>query len=527
MSDIKRVIEQVSRDKGIDPDILIGTLEEALKSAAKKKYGSKIDIEVKYNEDSGEIEVFQFREVVEDVADPDLEISLEAGLQLDPECEIGDWLGSKMDTESFGRIAAQSAKQVIIQKIKDAERDAVYANFINRKGEIINGIVQRIDRGQIIVNLGQTEAVLPSREQVPREVYRRGDRIRAYIMDVRNDTHGSQIILSRTHPEFLISLFKTEVPEISEGIVTIMGAAREPGSRGKIAVSSNDSDIDPIGACVGMKGSRVQNVVQELRGEKIDIIPWHVDPAKFVCNALAPAEISRVIIDEENRSMEVIVPDEFLSVAIGKKGQNVRLASKLTRWRLDVQSESRYSKAMKDGYNSLISLPGVGISLADALYENGFFSAEEVAKCTVEDLTRVRILSEEEAVALIEAATVYLEEKAAEADAQEDAVAADDAAEGEAAEGEAVESEAAESEAAESEAAEGEAVEEIPDADDRGSAAVDAADAPAAPDAALAEEEEGLPEPLQAVGGDDPEESAAASEDRGPASNPAAAEDKD
>jgi N utilization substance protein A len=268
MSDIKRVIEQVSRDKGIDPDILIGTLEEALKSAAKKKYGSKIDIEVKYNEDSGEIEVFQFREVVEDVADPDLEISLEAGLQLDPECEIGDWLGSKMDTESFGRIAAQSAKQVIIQKIKDAERDAVYANFINRKGEIINGIVQRIDRGQIIVNLGQTEAVLPSREQVPREVYRRGDRIRAYIMDVRNDTHGSQIILSRTHPEFLISLFKTEVPEISEGIVTIMGAAREPGSRGKIAVSSNDSDIDPIGACVGMKGSRVQNVVQELRGEK-------------------------------------------------------------------------------------------------------------------------------------------------------------------------------------------------------------------------------------------------------------------
>jgi N utilization substance protein A len=341
-------------------------------------------------------------------------------------------------------------------------------------------------------------------------------------MDVRNDTHGSQIILSRTHPEFLISLFKTEVPEISEGIVTIMGAAREPGSRGKIAVSSNDSDIDPIGACVGMKGSRVQNVVQELRGEKIDIIPWHVDPAKFVCNALAPAEISRVIIDEENRSMEVIVPDEFLSVAIGKKGQNVRLASKLTRWRLDVQSESRYSKAMKDGYNSLISLPGVGISLADALYENGFFSAEEVAKCTVEDLTRVRILSEEEAVALIEAATVYLEEKAAEADAQEDAVAADDAAEGEAAEGEAVESEAAESEAAE-----GEAVEEIPDADDRGSAAVDAADAPAAPDAALAEEEEGLPEPLQAVGGDDPEESAAASEDRGPASNPAAAEDKD
>lgn len=425
ISDIKRVIEQVSRDKGIDTDVLIKTLEEALKSAAKKKFGNKIDIEVKYNHDTGEIEVFQFKEVVDEVTDPDMQISLEAGLQLDPDCEIGDCLGSKMDTESFGRIAAQSAKQVIIQKIKDAERDAVYANFINRKGEIINGIVQRLDRGQIIVNLGQTEAVLPAREQIPREAYRRGDRIRAYIMDVRNDTHGSQIILSRTHPEFLVSLFKTEVPEIAEGIVTIMGAAREPGSRGKIAVSSNDSDIDPIGACVGMKGSRVQNVVQELRGEKIDIIPWHVDPAKFVCNALAPAEISRVIIDEENRTMEVIVPDEFLSVAIGKKGQNVRLASKLTRWRLDVKSESRYSKAMKDGYNSLISLPGVGISLADALYENGFFSAEEVGKSSVEDLLRVRGMTEEEAANLIEAAKAYVEEMASREPSEEESAFAD------------------------------------------------------------------------------------------------------
>jgi N utilization substance protein A len=226
-----------------------------------------------------------------------------------------------------------------------------------------------------------------------------------------------------------VSLFKTEVPEISEGIVTIMGAAREPGSRGKIAVSSNDSDIDPIGACVGMKGSRVQNVVQELRGEKIDIIVWHVDPAKFVCNALAPAEISRVIIDEENRTMEVIVPDEFLSVAIGKKGQNVRLASKLTKWRLDVKSESRYSKAMKDGYNSLISLPGVGISLADALYENGFFSAEEIAKSSVEDLLRVRGISEAEAQNLIEAAKAYIEEMAARAQSGEDGAGDPDDAE--------------------------------------------------------------------------------------------------
>ncbi len=414
ISDIKRVIEQVSRDKGIDTEVLVRTLEEALKSAVKKKFGSKIDIEVKYNEELGEIEVFQFKEVVEKVTDDTLEIDIKEGLKLDPECEIGDSLGTKMDTTTFGRIAAQSAKQVIIQKIKDAERNAIYNSFINRKGEIINGIVQRFERNNIIVNLGQSEAILPAREQVPKETYRRGDRIRAYIMDVRNDTYGPQIILSRTHPEFLVCLFKTEVPEISEGIVNIMGAAREPGSRGKIAVASNDSDIDPVGACVGMKGSRVQNVVQELRGEKIDIITWHVDPAKYVCNALAPAEIARVIIDEDNRSMEVIVPDEYLSVAIGKRGQNVRLASKLTKWRLDVKSESLYSKAMKEGYNSLISLDGVGISLADALYEHGLYSAEEISKSSVEELTRIRDITEEDARKLILTAKEYLEASEAE-----------------------------------------------------------------------------------------------------------------
>jgi N utilization substance protein A len=408
ITDIKRVIEQVSRDKGIDRGVLIKGLEEALRSAAKKKLGSKADIEVQYNEEAGEIEVFQFKEVVEEITEPDLQISYEEGRKLDPECEIGDSLGTKMDTYTFGRIAAQSAKQVIIQKMKDAERDAVYSSFIDRKGEIINGIVQRIDRGDIIVNLGQTEAILKARDQVPRETYRRGDRIRAYIVDVLHDTRGPQILLSRTHSNFLINLFKTEVPEISEGIVEIKGAAREPGSRAKIAVASNDSEIDPVGACVGMKGSRVQNVVQELRGEKIDIITWHVDAAKFVCNALAPAEISRVIIDEENRSMEVIVPDEFLSVAIGKRGQNVRLASKLTGWRLDVKSETRYSEAMQDGYDSLMALPGVSISMADALYESGFYSAEELSRASIEDLIQVRGIAEEKAIRLIENAKIAM-----------------------------------------------------------------------------------------------------------------------
>ncbi|RLB86032.1 MAG: transcription termination/antitermination protein NusA [Deltaproteobacteria bacterium] len=408
IADIKRVIDQVSRDKGIDRDVLIKALEEALESAAKKKFGTKVNIEVQYNDATGEIEVFQFKDVTEEITEPDIQISLEEGRKLDSECEIGDSLGTKMDTSTFGRIAAQSAKQVIIQKMKDAERDAVYSSFIGRKGEIINGIVQRFDRNGIIVNLGQTEGILPSREQIPKESYRRGDRIRAYIMEVLHETRGPQIILSRTHPDFLTCLFKTEVPEISEGIVTIMAAVREPGVRAKFAVTSNDSDIDPVGACVGMKGSRVQNVVQELRGEKIDIISWHIDPAKFLCNALAPAEISRVIIDEENHSMEVIVPDEFLSIAIGKKGQNVRLASKLTKWHLDVISESRYSKAMQDGYNSLVSLPGVGISMADSLYEKGFYSAEELSHSSVKDLTQIRGIGEEKAMQLIETAKNYM-----------------------------------------------------------------------------------------------------------------------
>ncbi|MEE8551798.1 MAG: transcription termination factor NusA [Desulfobacterales bacterium] len=409
ITDIKRVVEQVSRDKGIDREVLIKALEEAMGSAARKKFGAKVDIEVQYNEESGEIEVFQFKDVAEEVTEPDIQISLEEGRKLDPECEVGDSLGTKMDTSTFGRIAAQSAKQVIIQKMKDAERDAVYSSFIARKGEIINGIVQRLDRNDIIVNLGHTEGILPSREQVQKETYRRGDRIRAYIMDVLHDTRGPQIVLSRTHPTFLINLFKTEVPEISEGIVTIMGAAREPGIRAKFAVTSNDSDIDPVGACVGMKGSRVQNVVQELRGEKIDIIPWHIDPAKFVCNALAPAEISRVIIDEENNAMEVIVPDEFLSIAIGKKGQNVRLASKLTKWHLDVISEARYSEDMREGYDSLVALPGIGISLADALYEKGFYSAEELSKASIEDLIQIRGVAEGKAAKLIEASKYYTE----------------------------------------------------------------------------------------------------------------------
>ncbi len=415
INDMKRVIEQVSRDKGIDFNVLVKTLEEALRSAVKKKFGNRIDIEIQYSEDSGELEVFQFKDVVEKVQEPDYEIELKEGRKLDPECEVGDSLGIKMDTTTFGRIAAQSAKQVIIQKLKAAERNVVYQNFINRKGEIINGIVQRVTRNEIIVNLGQAEAVLPKREQIPNETYRRGDRMRAYILKVHEESRGPQIVLSRTHPEFLMNLFKTEVPEINEGLVTIINAAREAGSRGKIAVVSNDSDIDPVGACVGVKGNRVQNVVQELKGEKIDIIPWHMDPAKYVCNALAPAEISRVIIDEGNHAMEVVVPDDFLSIAIGKQGQNVRLASKLTGWHLDVQSETRYNESVQSGFDSLLKLPEMEESLAKRLFEAGYFSIEDLSKARIEDLISDFQVSDDDARKFIKAAGEALEMKSTDA----------------------------------------------------------------------------------------------------------------
>jgi N utilization substance protein A len=419
--ELRRIIDQVCRDKGINKDLLIGAIKDAIRSAAKKKYGPRLEIEVEYRDDTGEIEVFQYKEVVGEVTEPQQQLALEEGRKLDPECEIGDSLGIKMDAGAFGRIAAQSAKQVIMQRMKDAERDLVYDDFKDRKGEIINGIVQRLDPEGIIVNLGRTEALLPPSEQVPREIYNKGERIRAYVLDVKRQTRGPQIILSRTHPNFLMALFDAEVPEISEGIVQVLGCAREPGSRSKIAVSSRDSDVDPVGACVGMKGARVQNIVQELRGEKIDIIPWHPDPAKFATNALSPAQVSRIILNKSIQNMEVIVPDDQLSLAIGKRGQNVRLASRLVGWKIDVKSESKYSKSLKEGYLSLLRIPGVGEITASLLHEGGYTSARDVAETTLEELIQATGLAEKKAASLIASAQEMAQGGAEKSDSEAEA----------------------------------------------------------------------------------------------------------
>ncbi len=414
ITELLRVIDQVSREKGVEREVLIKTIEEAVRAAARKKLGQNYDLEVSFNEEMGEIEIFEFKEVVEKVENENIEISLEEAKEIDPESEVGDSLGIKMDTDLLGRIAAQSAKQVIMQRLREAERDIVYDDYKDRRGEIIHGIAQRFDKGAIIVNLGRTEAELPVKEQIPKESYKQGDRVRAYILDVKQFSRGPQIVLSRTHPNFLSALFENEVPEISEGIVKVIQVAREPGSRAKIAVTSKDGDVDPVGACVGMKGSRVQAVVQELRGEKIDIVTWDPDPAKFICNGLAPAEIVRVIVDENNQTMEVVVPDDQLSLAIGKRGQNVRLASKLSGWNLDVTSETNYNAALKEAYNSLLQLDGVGEATASNLYQQGFRSMEEVAEASVSDLMQVGGIGEEKAGKIIESAKQGIEAKKAE-----------------------------------------------------------------------------------------------------------------
>lgn len=445
MLNLSNIIDQVGRDKGIDKDILISALESAMLKAAEKRFGVGKDIEAHFDEEASEIELFLFKTVVEEVDDEDVEITLEDALKSDPEAELGDSLGVKLSQEEFGRIDAQTAKQIIIQKVRDAERDIVYSEYSEKTGEIITGIVQRFEKGDIIVDLGRTEALLPKKEQVRREGYRQGERIRGIVVEVSKESRGPQIIMSRTHPGFLIQLFKLEVPEIYEGIVEVKGAAREPGDRAKIAVYSHTSDVDPVGACVGVKGSRVQSVVQELKGEKIDIVHWSEEKAIFVKNTLSPAQISRVVVDEAEHSMEVIVPDDQLSLAIGKKGQNVRLAVKLTGWKIDIKTETqtegggvekltpeealrkevenaqsleelRASAEMDSGAApaggeassgdgaDVESLDGVGPKTAEALRNAGFKTVESVASATLDVIASIEGIGDKKAEKIVNAA---------------------------------------------------------------------------------------------------------------------------
>lgn len=349
---LKQAIEQLVKEKGIDYEVVVEAMEQAVLSAANRKYRNTRTLEAHYNHDTGEVELFEYFTVVEDVQDSYKEMTLEEARELDPECEVGDELGEKIDSGDFGRIAAQSAKQVIIQKVREAERETVFNEYKGRLWDVVTGQVRRFERGDLLIDLGRADAVLPAKAQMPREVLRPGDRVRAIITDIVMTPKGPQIILSRIHPKMLARLFEAEVPEISEGLVEIINVVRDPGVRAKIAVASHDRDIDPVGACVGMRGSRVQNVVSELRGEKIDIIPWSADIVRFVCNALAPAQVVKVFLDEEQRALEVIVPDDQLSLAIGKRGQNVSLAAKLTGCRIDIKTEGKVDSAELDDFAS-------------------------------------------------------------------------------------------------------------------------------------------------------------------------------
>jgi N utilization substance protein A len=370
-----------------------------------KKYGDDLDIEVSFNEEIGEIEVYQFKVVVQAVSDPSREITLEAAKIHDPNVQIDDEVGFRMEIEDLGRIAAQSAKQVIIQRMRDAEHEIIYEEYKDRIGEIVGGIIQRRDRNGWVINLGRTEAILPKNEQIPRERFRQGDRVQTYIVDVRQEGRGPQVVVSRSHPDYMKALFKREVPEIDDGIVTIMGVARDPGLRAKVAVISHEADVDPVGACVGVKGSRIQNIVQEFRGERIDIVLWNPDITTYAVNALSPATISRITVDDDDKTLEVVVPDDQLTPAIGRKGQNVKLAAKLLGWRIDIFTESRYGEMNRNrqGLEQLASAAEINV---ENLLEAGFEDVESVVGSSEEELLDIEGIGEENVADLKAAANL-------------------------------------------------------------------------------------------------------------------------
>lgn len=393
--ELKKAIDQISKEKGLDRDMLIDTLEEAVRTSVLRRFSDDMDVEVTYNDETGDIEVYQFKIVVEDgdVANEDTQIALEDAKKHDPSVQLDDEMGFRVQVADLGRIAAQSAKQVIIQRMRDAEQEIIYEEYKDRVGEIVSGIIQRRDRGNWIVNLGRTEAVLPRDEQIPREHYKRAERVQALIIDVRKEGRGPQVVISRSHRDYMAALFRREVPEVDDGVVKIMGVARDPGMRAKVAVLSRENDVDPVGACVGVRGARIQNIVQELHNERIDIVVWSPDIATYARNALAPAIVSRIVVDEEENLLEIIVPDDQLTLAIGRKGQNVKLAAQLLGWKVDIFTETKYKEANAIGHG-LEQVASVAEVSIEALLAAGYTSLASLRETSDAELAEKLGLSD-------------------------------------------------------------------------------------------------------------------------------------
>jgi N utilization substance protein A len=429
--ELLQIADAVAREKAIDRKIVLGAMEDAIAKAARSRYGSETEVRAEIDPKSGELHLSRHMLVVETVENPAMHISLEDARRRHPAAQIGDTIADPLPPLEYGRIAAQSAKQVIVQKVREAERDRQYDEYKDRIGDIVNGIVKRVEYGNVVVDLGRGEAIVRRDEMLPREVFRNGDRIRAYIYDVRREQRGPQIFLSRTHPQFMSKLFAQEVPEIYDGIVEVKAVARDPGSRAKIAVQSRDSSVDPVGACVGMRGSRVQAVVNELQGEKIDIIPWSPDIATFVVNALAPAEVAKVVLDEERERIEVVVPDQQLSLAIGRRGQNVRLASQLTGWDIDILTEQEESERRQAEFENrtrmFIDSLNVDEVIGQLLASEGFNSVEELAMVDVKEIANIEGFDEDTAAELQNRASEYLAKIEAELDAKRVELGVEDA----------------------------------------------------------------------------------------------------
>ena len=414
--ELLQIVELVAREKSIDKEIVIEAMEEAIQKAARSRYGAENEIRAQIDKKTGDIRLFRVIEVVEEVENPAVEIALHDARRTKEDAEIGDFLADALPPMDFGRIAAQTAKQVIVQKVRDAERQRQFEEYESKNGEVMTGVVKRVEYGNVIVDLGRAEAIMRRDQVIPREHIRNNERIRGYIYDVRRENRGPQIFMSRTKPELMAALFAQEVPEIYDGVIELKSVARDPGSRAKIAVQSNDSSIDPVGACVGMRGSRVQAVVNELQGEKIDIIQWSPDVATFIVNALAPAEVAKVVLDEERDRVEVVVPDDQLSLAIGRRGQNVRLASQLTGWTIDILTEAEESERRQEEFmaQSKLFMEALDVddTLAHLLFAEGFSNLEEIAYVAPEELMAVEGFEEELVGELQRRAGEYLEREA-------------------------------------------------------------------------------------------------------------------